>query len=386
MSDLYQLQISAMTEPGSLAALLPLAQQHHISAAALTQRLSKHAGPYLAYKVQVKAQHPDADPLDALTPGLVFFLLSDCSPALQAALGGEAHINSAKFYPQPGAPIAYAVEGSPSRDALALWVFSPAALAPDPTQRYDSAAWAVDRARVAAYKPAASALRWPAAGLAGTLQAATLPQQVVYDHVSVFAGLKGTLKVAAAAFDGEALLILANKGGHLLRLAPPYDAAHEVGQALPAHAKVSFEQLVVEPDGYLICDKDGQWTRVEAERGARFTDQAPPAPRTSDDPLCVSAHQRSASINAKGELCVEGEGVKVMVQTQIKRPKHLSATPDPETWLVVDKHASYLVHLPTQEITLRLEESTSSDHWSEAAQRWLRVSMFAVRSIPYQQV
>ena len=355
MSDLYEIRVEERLE-ADLEAIVSDAVAHGLSADAVRRIVAGSEGPYVVCTLRVHRGHPDADPLDTPTVGLMHNLLADCSEPLMEALGGGDAVNNPKFVPRPAtAKVAYAVlDATPERQRLRLW--TAAAFAPELDRPYSSAAWAIDRARLDRRKPWPDMRRFPPPGLAGEIEIGRSGSAIAKSFAPLFDHKqfkKKGIEVAGAQCIGASIYLLADVGGHVLVLEPPYKALRVLGQAPREQAKLRFTALAVRRGRLLGQDESGGWTEVDPETGARST--GTPAELPSATPLAATSGHQSARIDARGLLTVERAGDEpVEIPTGLRSPIALLSTPAEDTWLVSTAHDSYLVHAPTRTIALQL--------------------------------
>ena len=323
----------------------------------LQRHFARGKGSFSACTLRITAAHPDADALDVPSDGLLHFVLSDCSEALQKALGGFDVINDEGFVPSPEtSPLAYILFEA-ERDRARMRAWCPTELAPEADGSYDSAAHAVDRPRLNRLTRWPDMHRFPPPGLAGNVKRNSKGSPIAKSFSPVFdwkqVKRKG-LAVADLQRLGDLVYMVSNKGAHVVELGPPFKAA----RLLKGPAKQSSTEataLIAQDDRLVMADATGAWTEIDPGTGKRSQANTPELPPRSDsNPLeTTTAGGRRARIDAEGVLVIEGEP-PVTIATGIVAPRCLLSTPDEETLLVSGASNGYLVHTPTRTLPLAL--------------------------------
>jgi hypothetical protein len=355
MSDLYSAGVLSLGAPLTLDEAVARAAQLGAHPAGARRILKRASGPYVEVALRYAVDHPDADRLDALTPGLVHLLLADVVPAVAEAAGDGV----AKRYTEdrPGlledAGCVYVITSSDARE-LRLSVLGPADRAPKPDGLYVSTAWAPDRAHLAKHDLRVEVRCFPPPGLAGALVPAR-GGHLATAALRPFLAIKKSLEVAGLAVIGTTPYAVSDLGGHVATLT--LKEAKRLGKADPGDAKRKARSLRAKDGTLWIEWEDGGWTEVDPTTGAR-------APGPGPEP---DAPVHGEPIEIGGRSFPRGRG-----QTHVLEP-----TPDPDTLLLATDTAHYLVHAPTRALTLRLPTKAGPRAWVEGKRPVLWVGPWA---------
>jgi hypothetical protein len=339
VSDLYSARVLSLGRPLSLDEAVERAAHLGANPAGARRILKRGGAPYVEAELRYVVDHPDAGPLDALTPGLVHLLLADVVPAVADAAGDGL----AKRYAEdrPGmlqdAGCVYAITSSDARE-LRLSVIGPAGGAPKLDTLYVSTAWAPDRVHLAKHDLRVEVRCFPPPGLAGALVPARAGH-LATAALRPFLSIKKSLEVAGLAVIGTTPYAVSDVGGHVASLS--IKEAKRLGKPEPADAKRRARSLRAKDERLWIEWDDGGWTEVDPATGGRAPE--PDAP-VSGEPIEIG-----------GRSFARGRG-----QAHVLEP-----TPDPETLLLATEAAHYLVHAPTRAITLRLPTTPGPRAWVE---------------------
>jgi hypothetical protein len=236
MSELYFVHIDSVGPPLDLDQAVARAASLDLNARAATKILKKATGPYVECALRFKANHPDADRLDELTPGFLHLLLRDTIPAVARVTDEDIWARYAKrrstSFEKSGC--VYRVDET-SAEQLRLTILCPADGAPDPNLAWNSHAWVPDR-EVMKIVPATQHvdLRWyPAPGLGGADLKST--------ELTPFRTIGKTFRVQDFAFLAGEVYAVSNRGGHVAKV-DGKNSSKKVGapdkgcDAYPGHA------------------------------------------------------------------------------------------------------------------------------------------------------
>lgn len=235
MSDLYSARVLSLGPQLTLEEAVERAALLGASPAGARRIMKRVDGPWVEAELRYAVDHPDADRLDALTPGLVHLLLADVVPAVEAAAGEGLAKRYAENRPAmlEDAGCVYAITSADARE-LRLSVLGPAAGAPKLETLYVSTAWAPDRPHRAKHELSVEVRCFPAPGLAGSLVPARGGHLATASH-QPFLAIKKSLEVGGLAVIGTTVHAVSDTGGHVAILTNK--DAKRLGKPDPADAK-----------------------------------------------------------------------------------------------------------------------------------------------------
>lgn len=374
MSDLYTITLDDRID-GALDAILDDAASHGMQREATRAALTRHGGEdtFSAYTAHVRATHRDAWPLDRMSPGLMLFLLADCSEALTASLGGMDAINAPTHQPSADtSPLAYYIlEQTKKPQALKVRVWCRTAHAPDPARSYSSTAWGTDADKALGGHGAPMwHSRLPAPGDAGRLRF----HKNIYPLQAV-----GHMHIADAALVDGTIYLLGAKNGPVVRLDAPFEAATTLRH--DPKSKGNYATLLAHEAHLWLRDKAGATRCIQRADGQPVEDAQPPADleglRGQRLSMSAAPGELRVEVTSAGELCArDGAGEeRWRAQTGIKHVRGLSLCPDGETYILVTKSSLELWHQPTASRALSLyAHAIEQLVWSEDGRHLLGMS------------
>ncbi|MEC7518721.1 MAG: hypothetical protein VYE22_02595 [Myxococcota bacterium] len=347
MSDLYSAKVTSLSAPFDLEEAVSRAAGWGSNARGARAILKRGSAPYAQADLRVVVDHPDADALDRLTPGLLHLLLVDLVPAVEAAAVDKLAEKYAKRRPTQ-LEKAGCVHHVTQADAksMTLSVIGPADGMPQMDTPYVSTAWAPDRPHHDQLRPPAD-LRWfPAPGIAGGAKGS--PKSVM-----PFVKVKKSLKVGGIAALGSSVFVVSHEGGHVAAISGK--EAKKLGAPSRDDGKRAVRDLHAADDRLWIGWADGGWTAVDPSSGAREPGEGPELPPAP----------AGEAIEIAGLRLEPGRG----------EPLRLEPTPDPETLLFATDHAHYLLHTPTRALTPFAPVRHGARRWVEGKQSTLYVGV-----------